>query len=50
MLFRLEEMGWVRHFRNDVPEGKKPQHNALRLATANEQVMDSEWILVMHAG
>lgn len=49
MLIRLEELGWVKHFRNDVPEGKKPQPNALALATQNPQVMNSEWILTMDA-
>ncbi len=49
MLIRLEELGWVQHFRNDVPEGKKPQPNALALATQNEEVTDSEWILTMDA-
>ena len=49
MLIRLEELGWVKHFRNDVPEGRKPQPNALTLGTQNPDVMDSEWILVMDA-
>jgi hypothetical protein len=49
MLIRLEEMGWVQHFRNDVPEGKKPQPNALSLASQNPEVTDSEWILTMDA-
>ncbi len=49
MLIRLEELGWVQHFRNDVPEGKKPQPNALALATQNPEVTDSEWILTMDA-
>ena len=49
MLIRLEELGWVQHFRNDVPEDKKPQPNALALATQNPEVMDSEWILTMDA-
>ncbi|MGR3660208.1 MAG: glycosyltransferase family 2 protein [Paracoccaceae bacterium] len=49
MLIRLEHLGWVKHFRNDVPEDKRPQPNALQLATKNEQVMDSEWVLVMDA-
>ncbi|WP_240516768.1 glycosyltransferase family 2 protein [Marivivens niveibacter] len=49
MLIRLQELGWCKHFRNDVPEGKKPQPNALALATQNEEVMDSEWILTMDA-
>lgn len=49
MLIRLEEMGWVQHFRNDVPEGKKPQPNALSLGSKNEEVTDSEWILTMDA-
>ncbi len=49
MLIRLQELGWVQHFRNDVPEGKKPQPHALELATANPEVMDSEWVLTMDA-
>jgi hypothetical protein len=49
MLIRLEELGWVQHFRNDVPEGKKPQPNALALASQNPEVTDSEWILTMDA-
>ncbi len=49
MLIRLEELGWVKHFRNDVPEDKKPQPNALALATQNPEVTDSEWILTMDA-
>jgi len=49
MLIRLEEMGWVKHFRNDVPEGKKPQPNALTLGTTNKHVTDTEWLLVMDA-
>lgn len=49
MLIRLEELGYARHFRNDVPEGKKPQPNALRLAGDNEAVTASEWILTMDA-
>lgn len=49
MLMRLQELGWVQHFENEVPEGKKPQPNALALATQNEEVMDSEWILTMDA-
>ncbi|KAA9009325.1 glycosyltransferase family 2 protein [Histidinibacterium aquaticum] len=49
MLERLQEMGWVQHFRNEVPEGKKPQPNALTLAGDNPEVTDSEWILVMDA-
>lgn len=47
MLIRLQELGWVQHFENDVPEGKKPQPNALTLASQNEEVVDSEWILTM---
>lgn len=49
MLMRLQELGWVQHFENDVPEDKKPQPNALALATANPEVMNSEWILTMDA-
>lgn len=49
MLMRLEELGYCRHFRNDVPEGKKPQPNALSLAEKNPEVTDSDWLLVMDA-
>ncbi|WP_252944440.1 glycosyltransferase family 2 protein [Oceanicola sp. 502str15] len=49
MLMRLEELGYCKHFRNDVPEGKKPQPNALSLAEKNPAVMNSEWILTMDA-
>ncbi|MBU2993097.1 glycosyltransferase family 2 protein [Octadecabacter sp. B2R22] len=49
MLVRLQELGWVQHFENEVPEDKKPQPNALMLATKNDEVMDSEWILTMDA-
>ncbi len=49
MLIRLQEMGWVQHFRNDVPDGRKPQPNALTLGTKNPEVTDSEWILTMDA-
>lgn len=49
MLMRLQELGLVRHFLNDVPAGKKPQPNALELATKNAEVMESEWILTMDA-
>ena len=47
MLIRLEEMGLVQHYRNDVPEGKKPQPHALGLATANPDISDTDWLLVM---
>lgn len=49
MLIRLEELGWVQHFRNDVPEDRKPQPNALTLGSKNPEVVDSEWILTMDA-
>ncbi|WP_232830763.1 glycosyltransferase family 2 protein [Tropicimonas sp. IMCC34011] len=49
MLMRLEALGYCRHFRNDVPEGKKPQPNALSLAEKNPAVMNSDWILTMDA-
>ena len=49
MLIRLQELGWVKHFRNDVPEGKKPQQNALALASENPEILDSEWVLTMDA-
>ncbi|MDF1871205.1 glycosyltransferase family 2 protein [Vannielia sp.] len=49
MLKRLEELGYCHHYDNEVPEGKKPQPNALMLAMKNEQVLNSEWILTMDA-
>lgn len=49
MLTRLEELGLVRHFRNPLRPGQKPQPAALNLATRNAAVMDSDWILVMDA-
>ena len=49
MLIRLEEMGLDRHFRNDVPAGKKPQPHALSLATRNPVVTNADWLLVMDA-
>ena len=49
MLIRLQEMGYVQHFRNDVPKGKKPQPNALHLGMKNPEVMDSDWVLTMDA-
>lgn len=49
MLIRLQDMGLVQHFRNEVPEGKKPQPHALRLAEKNTEVTDSEWIVTMDA-
>ena len=49
MLMRLEELGEVRHFRNDVPAGRKPQPHALRLAGANPAVTDSDWIVALDA-
>jgi len=49
MLIRLQEMGYVQHFRNDVPMGKKPQPNALLLGLKNPEVTDSDWVLTMDA-
>ncbi len=49
MLIRLQEMGYCQHFRNDVPQGKKPQPHALWLAGKNTEVTDSDWILTMDA-
>ncbi|MEM9250268.1 MAG: glycosyltransferase family 2 protein [Pseudomonadota bacterium] len=49
LLMRLEELGEVRHFRNDVPKGKKPQPHALALAGRNRAVTTSDWILTMDA-
>ena len=49
ILRRLEALGIVRHFENRVPEEKKPQPNALRLATQNPVVTDTDWLLVLVA-
>lgn len=49
MLIRLEQLGHVRHFRNTVPEGEKPQPHALNLADENAVVTNSDWILTMDA-
>ena len=49
MLIRLQEMGYAKHFRNEIPEGGKPQPNALRLARTNQDILDSAWIMVMDA-
>lgn len=49
MLERLAAMGVVRHFRNAVPNGRKPQPNALRLALCEAAVLDTDWVLPMDA-
>ncbi len=49
MLIRLQEMGYVQHFENNVPEGGKPQPNALKLGFKNPEIQDSEWIMIMDA-
>ena len=49
MLLRLEEMGEVLHFRNDVPAGKKPQPNAMKLAERNPAATDTDWVVAMDA-
>src|SRR6056297_965865 len=49
MLDRLEAMGELRHLRNPVPPGKKPQPHALRLARAHPAVIGSDWILPLDA-
>ena len=49
MLERLEQMGQLRAFANQVPEGKKPQPHALTLAQKNPAITQSEWVLVMDA-
>lgn len=49
MLDRLEAMGHVRHFRNAVPAGGKPQPNALKLAGVNPEVTETDWLLIMDA-
>ena len=49
MLIRLQEMGYCQHFENNVPEGGKPQPNALKLGFKNKEIQDSEWIMIMDA-
>lgn len=49
MLDRMQQMGLVRHFRNVVPDGKKPQPHALTLGQKNSEIRDSDWLLVMDA-
>jgi hypothetical protein len=49
MLERLEAMGLVRHLRNDVPAGKKPQPHALGLADRRAEITRAEWLMVIDA-
>lgn len=49
MLIRLEEMGEVRHFRNAVPPGRKPQPNAMKLAEREPAVTETAWVIAMDA-
>ena len=49
MLDRLEAMGLVRHLRNTVPEGRKPQPHALSLAERRPEIAGAEWLLVLDA-
>lgn len=49
MLKRLEALGYLRHFENHVPEGKKPQPNALNLARRESAICDSDWLLAIDA-
>ena len=49
MLDRLEAMGLVRHLRNDVPEGKKPQPHALGLAETRAEIAGAAWLMAIDA-
>jgi hypothetical protein len=49
MLDRLEAMGLVRHMRNVVPEGKKPQPHALSLAERHAGIVAADWLIVIDA-
>lgn len=49
MLDRLEAMGLLRHLRNDVPEGRKPQPHALSLAERHEGIRAAHWLMVLDA-
>jgi hypothetical protein len=49
MLDRLEAMGLVRHLRNDVPEGKRPQPHALSLAERRPEITGTDWLMVIDA-
>ncbi|MCR9069681.1 MAG: glycosyltransferase family 2 protein [Rhodobacteraceae bacterium] len=49
MLDRLAEMGLVRHVRNAVPEGRKPQPHALSKGQKNAALTETDWLIVMDA-
>lgn len=49
MLDRLQAMGLLRHLRNVVPEGRKPQPHALTQAGKRKGLADTEWLVVMDA-
>ena len=42
-------MGLVRHLRNDVPEGKKPQPHALGLAETRAEIAGAAWLMAIDA-
>jgi hypothetical protein len=49
MLDRLQAMGLVRHLRNAVPPGKKPQPHALSLAEREPAILAADWLIVIDA-
>jgi hypothetical protein len=42
-------MGLVRHLRNAVPEGRKPQPHALSLAERRAEIIAADWLMVIDA-
>ena len=49
MLIRLEALGLAHHRRNVIPEGVKPQPSAIKHATDDPLVQNSDWVLVFDA-
>ncbi|WP_240610944.1 glycosyltransferase family 2 protein [Oceaniglobus ichthyenteri] len=49
MLIRLQELGLAHHRRNDIPDGMKPQPSAIKYATREPVVQNSDWVLVFDA-
>jgi hypothetical protein len=49
LLDRLAALGRVRHLRNPVPEGARPQPAHLRCAGALPEVTGADWVMVLDA-
>lgn len=49
LLDRLQAMGLLRHLPQSVPDGRKPQPNALRLAGQDDALRATGWLIVMDA-